>query len=261
MLDTGERDLPAVLCLHSLFFDPRMFAKLTEDGRGRFRIVAPEYLGQVSRVDEASGPVSMEELAEDLWRIVDELGIGTFSVVAQSMGGDVAVRMAASQPHRISAMVLLGTSVRAEPTEQLEALGALVEELEAHGFTDDKIDVVMSIMFGATTRADPTRADVLELWRDRVSTLSAKLAPAMRGVVTRTSAVPLLPHVDAPTLIVSGTEDAVRPTAWSDEMFEGIPDAQLWRLKGIGHSPLQELPELVNRRVLDFLSGTDRVVR
>lgn len=261
MLDTGERDLPAVLCLHSLFFDPRMFEELAEDGRGRFRFIAPEYLGQVSRLDEAHGPVTMEELADDLWRVVDEVGLDEFLVVAQSMGGDVAARMAASQPRRIPAMVLLGTSVCAEPAAQLDQLGALVDELESIGFTDDKVDVLMTIMFGATTRADPARAGALQVWRERLSELSPKLGHAMRGVVHRTPAGPLLPQITASTLIVSGTEDPVRPPAWSDELFDGIPDAQLWRLKGVGHSPLQEVPGLVNRRVLDFLDGIDRVAR
>lgn len=260
MLDTGERDLPAVLCLHSLFFDPRMFEALAEEGAGRFRFIAPEYLGQVDRLDEASGTVTMEELAADLWRVVDDLGLEKFFVVAQSMGGDVAARMAASQSHRIPAMVLLGTSVCAEPAEQLDALGALVDELEAHGFTEDKVDVLMTIMFGGTTRADASRADALEVWRERMRALSPKLGHAMRGVVERASAVPLLSQVTASTLIVSGTEDPVRPPAWSDELFEGIPDAQLWRLKGVGHSPLQERPELVNPRVLDFLEGIGSAV-
>jgi 3-oxoadipate enol-lactonase len=255
MFDTGEHDLPAVLCLHSLFFDPRMFEELAERGRGRFRFIAPELIGQVDRVGEATGPVSMEAVAADLWRIVDGLGIDRFSIVAQSMGGDVAARMAASRPRRIDALVLLGTSVCAEPEDQLEQLTVLVDELEQNGFTEDKVDVLMTIMFGATTRADTAKSDVLALWRKRLGDLSPKLGPAMRGVVARTSAVHMLADIAAPTLVVSGTEDPVRPPAWSDEMFMGIPDAQLWRLKGMGHSPLQERPEIVNLPVLDFLSS------
>lgn len=57
----------------------------------------------------------------------------------------------------------------------------------------------------------------------------------------------------ARTLVVSGVEDLARPPAWSDEMFDAIPDAELWRIKGAGHTPLLEAPQRVVPRVLDFL--------
>ena len=72
IIDTAETDLDAVLCLHSLFLSPRMFDDLIAAGAGRYRFIAPEFLGQESRVDGAtSRVVTMEEATEDVWRIVD----------------------------------------------------------------------------------------------------------------------------------------------------------------------------------------------
>ena len=254
MIDTSETELDAVICLHSLFLSPLMFEDLIAAGAGRFRFIAPEFLGQENRLDEvASTVVTMDDAADDLWNVVDELGIERFSIVAQSMGGDVAVRMAARQPHRIHRMVLMGASACAEPPDQRAAFTGLVDEVADQGYSDETVELLMGILFAASARASEAASARIRRWRRHIESLSPRLAPAMRGVVERNSAVDLLPSVSAPTLIVSGVEDHARPPAWSDELFEHIPDAELWRLKRAGHSPLIERPDIVNAATLDFL--------
>lgn len=76
----------------------------------------------------------------------------------------------------------------------------------------------------------------------------------MSGVIERGSALDLLPSIRVPVLIVSGTKDLPRPPAWSDQVVEGLPNAQLWRLENIGHSPILEAPDLVIRRILEFFT-------
>ena len=44
------------------------------------------------------------------------------------------------------------------------------------------------------------------------------------------------------------------PTISADEMFDAIPNAELWRIKTAGHSPCLEDPDAVIPRVLDFLA-------
>ena len=46
--DTGEVDLPVILCLHSLFVDGRMFEGLVREAKGRFRVVRPDFRSQGS---------------------------------------------------------------------------------------------------------------------------------------------------------------------------------------------------------------------
>lgn len=252
--DTGESHLSPVLCLHSLFLDPRSFDSLAAAGKGRFRFIAPEFLGQVSRLDEVESTVTMDQCSEDVLALVDRLELRQLSIVGQSMGGDVAVRIASSRPQLVDKLVLMGSSARGESVEHLEVFGAFVEMFERDGFTDEVVEILKSILFAATVLADPGRQDVHDLWTRRLTELSPKLAHAARGVVQRESAVALLPQITASTLVISGTQDHARPPAWSDEMFEAIPNAELWRIKNAGHSPLIEDPEVVIPSVLDFLS-------
>lgn len=95
----------------------------------------------------------------------------------------------------------------------------------------------------------------MDLWRARIAALDATLCHAIRGVVGREDAVALLPEIAATTLVVSGAEDVARPPAWSDRLVDGIPDAALWRLEGVGHSPVLEVPDVVLPRAVEFLSA------
>lgn len=257
MLDTGEPHLFPVLCLHSLFLDPRMFDGLAAAGRDRFRFIAPELPGQVGRVGETRETITMDAVADDVLARIDELGLSRLAIVGQSMGGDAAVRIAARRPGLVERLVLMGSSARAESPENVAAFAPLCDRIEASGFDDELVDIVMGILFAKTVLDDPSRGDVNDLWRRRVAELRPELAHAARGVVERPDALPVLPLITAQTLVVSGTQDLARPPAWSDEMFDLIPHAELWRIKDAGHSPLLEAPHRVVPRVLDFL-GTGR---
>ncbi|MGX7728004.1 alpha/beta fold hydrolase [Rhodococcus sp. 2H158] len=252
--DTGEPHLRPVLCLHSLFLDPRSFDGLAAAGAGQFRFIAPEFLGQVSRLDEVDSTVTMDQCSDDVLALVDRLGLRRLSIVGQSMGGDVAVRIASRRPDLVDELVLMGSSARGESVEHLEEFGAFVDMFERDGFTAEVVEIVKSILFAASVLDDSERRDVHDTWTRRLGELSPKLAHAARGVVQRESAVALLPQITASTLVISGIQDHARPPAWSDEMFEAIPNAELWRIKNAGHSPLLEDPDIVIPRILEFLS-------
>ena len=256
--DTGETDLPVVVCLHSLFLDHTMFDELVAAAAGRFRMVRPDFRGQGAS-PEATEEVTMDQCADDVLGLLDRLRLERVHVVAQSMGGDVAVRVAARRPEAVDRMVLLGSSARAEPPEHLEAFRPIADEVAQRGFVDELLETTTQIMFGETCRNDPARADIVERWRSHFAALPPGLVHAVRGVVERPSAVGLLPSITAKTLVVSGGEDGERPPAWSAELVDGIPDAGLWSLPTTGHSVILEQPAIVIERVLAFLGGGQAV--
>lgn len=256
--DSGETDLPVVLCLHSLFLDHTMFDAFTAAAAGRFRVVRPDFRGQGANPD-ATELVSMDDCADDVLELLDRLSLDRVHIVAQSMGGDVAVRVAARRPGAVVKLVLLGSSAREEPAEHLEAFRPIADEVARNGFAGELLETTMQIMFGEAIRADAARADLIAPWRAHIASLSPGLVHAIRGVVERPSAVDQLPRVTAKTLVVSGGEDGARPPAWSQELADQIPDAELWSLPTTGHSVILEMPDLVIDRVVSFLSEGSNV--
>jgi 3-oxoadipate enol-lactonase len=255
--DSGEPDLPVLLALHSLFLDGSMFDALAAAARGRFRTVVPDFRGQGQTPPNGSPEITMDQCADDVEALLDALKIDRVHVVAQSMGGDVALRLAARRPNAIASLALVGSSAQAEPPENLEAFEPIADAVAQNGFEGDTLDMVMAIMYGETTRNDPDRAADVQRWRAEIAALPPALAPAIRGVIRRPSAIGLLPRIPAPTLVVSGAEDIARPPAWAEQVALAMPNATLWRLEGIGHSPTLEAPDVVIPRLLDHATNAD----
>lgn len=253
--DSGESDLPVVLCLHSLFLDGRMFDDFAAAAAGRFRVVRPDFRGQGRSDLDTVALIQLDTVTADILELIDLLGLSEINLLVQSMGGDVGFRVVAARPELFRRIAVLGSSARAEPADQLETFRAWTRSVGEHGFVGDTLDETMAIMFGETTRNDPAQQQMLALWRDRITAVPRRLQPAMAGVIERESAVPLLPGITQRTLVVSGSEDAPRPPAWADEVVENLPNAELLRLEGIGHSPTLEAPDVVLPRLLAFFSA------
>lgn len=258
--DTGETDLPPILCLHSLFLDGRMFDALVPAAKGRFRVIRPDFRGQGSSAPSTQAVVTMDCCADDMIALIETLGLPPVHLIAASMGGDVAVRIAARRPDLCASMVMMGSSVRGEPDDQKAHFTDLLDRTYATGFVGGDLDMMMSIMFGATTRSKPEKQAMLDHWRTHIGRLAPSAWAAMHGVVERPSAVSLLPQVKAPTLVYLSDEDVARPQEWTHEVVNNIPGAKLARLEGVGHSPILEVPDVVIPSTLDFMASTLRAL-
>lgn len=252
--DSGEANLPNLLCLHSLFLDRRMFYDFREAAKGRFRTILVDFRGQGKSAPASAPLVDMDSNASDILKLLDELHIQRTSVLAQSMGGDVAIRMFARRPELFSSLALAGSSARNEPADQLESFREWVNNACSGGFVGETLDFTMKIMFGETTRANVAKTEMLDLWKKRISNLPLSLHPAMSGVIERTDARPYLPLIKCPVLVISGEEDMPRPPSWAREVVDGLPNSELLYLEKIGHSPTLEAPEVVLPRILEFFS-------
>ena len=255
--DSGEADLPLVVCLHSLFLDGRMFDGFAAAAAGRFRIVRPDFRGQGRSTPATEDLIDMDTCARDVEGVFEGLGLGPAHLLVQSMGGDVGFRFAALRPDLVRSMVVLGSSARNEPPDQLAQFRKWVDDVGERGFVDDILETTMEIMFGETTRKDPAQRDARPVAVTHRGRAAHAAARHECRVIERGSVVDLLPGITVPVLVVSGEEDLPRPPEWADEVVAGLPNAELFRLQGIGHSPTLEAPEVVEQRILEFLAKVE----
>ena len=252
--DTGEPDLPVILCLHSLWLDGSMFDGLVTAATGRFRVVRPDFRGQGSSAPHTGDVVDMDCCADDMNALIDVLGLRSVHLAAASMGGDVAVRMIARRPDLFASLAMLGSSVRAEPPDQLAHFTAWLEGARRTGFVGENLEVLMSIMFGATTRGRAEAQPMLRPWRNKLELTPASAWPALMGVLNRASAIDLLPSIAVPTLVLSGADDIARPPDWGREVADGVPGGRQIVLEGVGHTPILEAPDSVIPLALRFFA-------
>jgi pimeloyl-ACP methyl ester carboxylesterase len=247
VLETGQGS--AVLCLHGTAPGTTAegnFERLFPALRG-YRVLAPDLLGFGAGPKPAGLGYGPRLWAEQAWEVLGARGIDQVTVIGNSMGASVALRMAVDRPERVRGLVLLSTRVvrstspaqklLREYTPSLAAMERLIREC----FVTDQSLVTP------------------ELVRSRYELSARPGAPeAMRrvfeGLASDTGFTEdELDTVAAPALLLHGREDRVVPADNGVELARRLPRADLHLLSGTGHWLQIERANLVNLLIREFL--------
>lgn len=245
--DAGPADGDVVLLSHSLFFDHSMFDSLAgllnESG---YRTIAYDHRGQGASSAGALAELSMDALAEDAAALIQVLGLGPVHAVGNSMGGFVALRLAARHPELVRTAAALGSS--AEEEYKRDEFAPLVEGLGEPGGAAASVDTLLYIMFGDTALA--IGGPVLEHWRASMSDLGPSIRDAAYQVINRTRILEELKGVAVPVLAIAGAEDHVYPQPISGINIAEASGGTEVTVAAAGHSVALEQPAAVAEALL-----------
>lgn len=236
VVDEGPRDAPAIVFGHSLFFDHEMFTPAVEQLKGEFRCVRYDHRGQGASARAPREQLDMDELTEDAAALIEALELAPCTYVGNSLGGFIALRLAARRPDLVRSVVVAGSSGDVE--ESKAEFEPLVEAMGTGGVAP-VLDVVTHIMLGDTSMGG-SRPELLEATRERLGRLGPEIADPAWQVVQRRAVLDELGGVDLPVLILAGREDHAYPVPKSEQLAEAITGARLEILEDVGHSVLLE---------------------
>lgn len=174
---------------------------------------------------------SMDELADATQEMLAEAGAGAYALAGHSLGGAIALTLAARRAQGLRGVGLVSTGARLPVDPRIlrgarEAFGCTVEHLAkflfARGTAPRTLEEAAAAM--AATGPDALYADFS--------------ACAAYGVPEEE-----LTHIGIPAEVVCGDADVLTPLPLSEELAASIPGARLTRLAGVGHMPLIEAPE------------------
>jgi 3-oxoadipate enol-lactonase len=231
--------LPCSLGTSRELWDPAPYTQ-------HFRVLRYEHRGH-GESETPPGPYEMEELATDALALLDELGVERASWIGLSLGGMVAMWIAASAPERLDRLVLACTSARVPAPQVYAERAGIVREQGV----EPVADAVVSRWFTAAA-PDALRA------RFR-AVLVATPAEGYAGcceALARWDFRERLTEIAAPTLVLAGVEDEATPAADTDLLVQRIPDARRIVLDGAAHLANLERPAAFAGAALAHLEAT-----
>lgn len=252
-VDTGPGTTGETIAFsHGLLWGTELFAAQIEALRGRYRCIAWDHRGQgQSAADLHRECIGMELVWQDAVALLEKLGTGAVHFCGLSMGGFVAMRMAARRPDLVRSLMLLETSSDPEPIENLKRYRLLISIVKLFGPRVVRGQVAQ-IMLGRTILTDASR----RAERDRYTALMSRRRDgwrAVNGVIDRAGVHDELARIATRTLILVGDEDVPTPLAKAEKMAHAIAGARLVQIPRAGHSSPVEEPAAVTAAIESFL--------
>lgn len=202
-----------------------------------------------------------DRLVKDLLELMDHAGTGPTVIVGQSLGGAIAMRLAARHPARVRGLVIANSLTRVS-YEHVGLNRTLLAPVAM--MTTRHLPIALARWFGALWSrlgvwiydASPGATRVVDYAlrsgpRTVPSAVSRFRIERLRGLDLR----PELPSIRVPTLVVKGPHDHYTPPAWAEEIAGLIPGARYATIPGTGHCSHISMPGSFNRLILDWLDG------
>ncbi len=233
VVDVGPLQGPArgtVVCIHGCGGNLEQWTYQIAHLAERYRVIAPDLRGH-GRSQVVNSAYSLEEFLWDFTQVLTQLAVEEpFILMAHSFGGPIAITFAATQPQRVSRLVLVATG----PKMRLNPLHEFVV----------KLPIPLGILEGLRPVVMPTtHAPVAVIQR------------VLAGTLFRWDGTLVLPQVKTPTLIIAGQWDFIAPVSQAEQSHRLLPDARLEVVKYTRHLPHLERPAAVNRLLDRFLEG------
>jgi pimeloyl-ACP methyl ester carboxylesterase len=217
----------------------------------RHRVLAPDLVGFgfTERPDGITYDL-------DTWEahavgFLDAMELDRVSLVGNSFGGALALRLASRHPDRIGRLVLMGSvGVPFEITPGLDAVWGYEPSVETmRGLLD--LFAYSSDLVGDDLARVRYEASIQPGFQESYAAMFP--APRQRWVDAMVTPLAEIARLPQPTLVVHGRDDRIIPLENAFTLLAAVPDVRLHVFGRCGHWTQIEHADEFNRLLLDFL--------
>jgi pimeloyl-ACP methyl ester carboxylesterase len=201
----------------------------------RFRVILPERRAH-GRTHDTEGDLSYDEMAADTAAFMQELGIERAHMVGHSDGANVGILLAIHRPELVGRLVAMGADTH--PSGMTEETREQIRTGGPDDWDPGTIAIYKRVSPDGPEHWPVAFRKVMKMWLSQPDISAEELG-----------------RIGSPTMVVVGDHDAI-DLDHAVATFRAIPGAQLFICPGTSHNLIAERPELVNRVLLEFLTGS-----
>jgi len=241
---------PEVVLIPGTFADRRTWSRVVGRLTSRFRCLLLDPRGTNETPDPGT-PFTADDLADDVGAAMNAAKIERAHLVGHSLGAAVAVILAARQPELVRRLV--ACSPAPAPDAYLTAVLDLWAGLAESTLPDHVVHLgIVLNSFGRGAFENGTvRAIVDEMDRHPLARATIRRYVECNRALDLN---PMMRDVDASTLVMVGSQDALTGVDGARAVAASIPGARLEVIEGAGHGPHIETPMAFARIVTSFLT-------
>jgi 3-oxoadipate enol-lactonase len=245
----GPEDADVLVLSNGVLMSTASWAFQTPVLSQHYRLLLYDCRGQWQS-DHPPGPYSMELHADDLAALLDALGIERAHIGGTSYGAEVSMVFALRYPARTRTLIVTAAVSQLDPL--LKGLaGPWIEAARARD-----PELLFKVVYPLTFAEEWIAANqpALDLARQRYEALDFDALLELFLCFSQLDITADLQKITAPTLIVAGELDALKPRKYSDIIAREIPNAEYALIPHAGHAAMWERAGVFNSLILGFLA-------
>ena len=245
----GREDADVLVLSNGVLMSTASWAYQTPVLSQHYRVLLYDCRG-MWQSEHPPGPYSMEMHADDMAALMDGLGIETAHIAGVSYGGEISMVFALKYPEKTRSLIA-GTAVSQVDPILEGIMGSWIAAARAKD-PDLLLQVIYPVVFSEAWIADNQAA--LDLARERYEQLDYDAFLELLLSFSRLDITGELHNITAPTLVIAGEEDLVKPRKYSEIIAREIPNAEFAVVPHSGHAVMWEKPGIFNSLILGFLA-------
>lgn len=244
---TGGRPSGATLVfINSLGTDWRVWERVAGRFTGRCRLLFHDKRGH-GLSDAPDGPLEISDHAGDLAALLDELAVTDSVICGVSVGGMIALALAAERPDVVRGLVLCDTGHRIGTTELWNQRIDTVRDRGMAAVADGVLERWFSADFRETHPAETA------IWRNMLLRTPRAGYIATCAAIRDADLTRAAQSLAVPALCLCGTADQATPPELMRELNTLLPDSRYRDISGAGHLPTVESADEVANHIGAFL--------
>lgn len=226
------------------------------------QVYALDWIGS-GKSDKPQKTYTLDDLSQFIVCFMDAVGLSYASLIAGSVGGILALKIALQFPEKVDKLVLIGIGGLGKEVAFPARLTSLpgVGEMLNHPSRGAAKFMMQQCVYDPTPYLNDREfmdmvlrnmsSDILQFQTRTFRTMGNFFgikSEIWQSIRAR------LPEIQSPTLVIWGKQDRAFPVSHAEVATTSIPNAKLQLFDQCGHLPYLEYADEFNRAVIEFLS-------
>lgn len=243
-----DKDADVLVLSNGVLMSTASWAFQTPVLSKHYRVLLYDCRGQWQS-DHPKEPYSMELHADDLAALLDALGIARAHIGGISYGAEVSLVFALKYPALTKSLLLASTVSQVDPILR----GTIQAWIQAAKRKDPELFFCVTYPTNFREEWIAANSQLLDQARTRYASLDFDAVVNLCEAFLKLNITAELHRIAAPTLLMVGEEDILKPRRYADIIAREIPRAEYVIVPRSGHALCWEQAGVFNSLVLGFL--------
>lgn len=244
--------------IHSYLWDKNMWEPQIKFLKEYYQCISIDLPGhgQSSVLDDREN-ISLRDLAKELTKFIDELGVEKYIYIGLSVGGMLAPYMYEYHKEKIKKIVIMDSYVGIEPEEKKKMYFSMLDTIDLIKKVPENMAEKIAEMFFSPIVSEKRTKLYKTLYANLVNISAEKIDTIVkigRIIFGRENAIEILKNIDIQVVFITGEYDIPRPFEEAREMTNYVKDSKLFLVENAGHISNLENYDRVNEIFKEILN-------